>query len=412
MRDRVPARCARKYVAREVLARGEGATVWLARPATSGNATPNDWVALKIGDVAHESADRALSGPSTPSVRAIERLTNELVMTSRVKHAHVVQVVDHDLTDEQPWIAREFLPGPTLGDHVPVGGMPWRVAAAIGIQLAGALAAVHAAGILHRDVKAGNVLKGDEGHWKLTDFDVACDSERSAADETFAGTPGYVAPEIIRGRAASVASEVYALGAVMYLMLTGMLPSGMGDALELMQRCLEHDPLPPSAHGANLPESLEALVVSALARRPEERPESMDAFRARLLAILVEPAPRKLSVPLWGAGAWGARTQPGRRTTKRMLPAAKVAARATASVRALVASAPSPVTARFRLPRHVLAMAVCLLIATCGLMMSNTVAIGESPAGAPFRVLREAAARTMALAGGFGMPVEVLKPKL
>lgn len=400
MSDRVPRNCERDYLTVRLLARTDSATVFLARQRASGQQ-----VALKLGDGAASS---------------IERLTNEVLMTSRVDHPHVARIVDHGLpgdtpdpglTDEAPWIAREFLPGPHLGDQIPVGGLQWQLAVQIAAQIASALAATHAAGVLHRDVKAGNVLKGADGSWKLTDFDVACDARHAAVQaSTFAGTPGYVAPELIRGRPATVVSEVYALGAVLYLMLTGSLPHGGEDALELMQRCLEEDPVTPSAHGAELPVDLEKLVLAALSRKPELRPATMEVFRARLWSILLEPVKKlSASIPAGGAATWGApRSSPGRRTTvKRALPA--TAARATRTTRAVPAAPALAPWTRLNLPRPVVTMMVCLLVIGCGLLATHGTLIGESPAGAPFRAMREAAARSISMAAGFGVPAAALK---
>ena len=397
MRERVAPRFIQSYFPECLLARGEGATVWLARSKADGRP-----VALKVGD-----------GAEGCPVQAVERLTTEVLACGRVSHPNVVRVLDQGLADAVPWIAREYLPGPLLGDVVPVGGLPWQVAAGIAAQLAAALAAVHAAGLYHRDVKAGNVLRAADGSWKLTDFDVACDmAHADEVDATFAGTPGYVAPEVVRGRPASVQSEVYALGAVLYLLLTGHLPHGGGDAMELMHRCLEEEPVAPSAHGANVPEALDRLVLAALALDPKRRPASMDVFASRLADMLssklqCEPS-RKLSASLsmGGAGAWGApRTSPGRKTgVKRAVPAAAVAARATKTARAL-----PPQGFRVRMPRAVVTIMVFLVVVGCGLLASSGVLISETPASAPFRAFREAAAKTMAMAAGIGMPGQLLK---
>lgn len=387
MRERVAPRFIQSYLPELLLARGEGATVWLAR-AKAGHHP----VALKVGD-----------GEEGCPVQAVERLTTEVLACGRIDHPNVVRVLDQGLADTVPWIAREYLPGPHLGDVVPVGGMPWQVAAGIGAQLAAALAAVHAAGLLHRDVKAGNVLKATDGSWKLTDFDVACEiANAEASCASFAGTPGYVAPEVVRGAKATVASEVYALGAVVYLLLTGALPHGGGDAMELMQRCLEDDPVAPSACGANVPEALDRLVLAALQRDPQRRPLSMDVFASRLNDILAEPARKaSMSVSMGGAGAWGSRSR-ARTTVKRAIPAA--VPRPTRSSKPL-----PPPPFWMRVPRPVMAAMVFVLVIGCGLIASSSALVSETPAGAPIRAFREVAARTMAAAAGMGMPGALLK---
>ena len=386
---------ARKYEIEALLARGSGASVFLAREPNGGRR-----VALKIGD-----------GAEGCPQQAARRLGTELAMTMRVEHPHVARVLDHDLESAQPWIAREFLPGPHLGEHVPRTGLPWKRAAAIAYQLAQALAAVHAAGVLHRDIKASNVLMAANGLWKLTDFDVAC--ERAAADDggTFAGTPGFVAPELIRGRPATEASEVYALGAVLYLMIAGRLPFGDCDGLESMRRCLEEEPPRPGCTGGALPESLEELVMAALSRRPDRRPQSMAFFATRLFAVMTDPAGARVAVapeaPADVAPAAGAPERPVRvpRVTKRVVASPVVAARASRAISRMVGAVPLP----RRLPRQLIALAVCLLIVGCGLLLNSGTLISASPANMPFRAMREAAARTMAMAAGFGVPAQALK---
>jgi serine/threonine protein kinase len=148
-----------------------------------------------------------------------ERFAAEARLTASISDPHVVTVIDYGAATGVPWIAYELLPGRTLRDRLSDGPVPWREALAIGAQVAGALEAAHGHSIVHRDIKAENVLEAVEGHYKVADFGIAkwsgAGSVRTAAGIVM-GTPSHLAPELIRGEPPTPSSDVYALGVLLY----------------------------------------------------------------------------------------------------------------------------------------------------------------------------------------------------
>lgn len=180
-----------------------------------------------------------LLGPGQSPAEADEsraRAMREGRIAARLQHPHAINVFDVALgpdveggQDSQPWLVMEYLPSRSLGDELARrGALPWREVAHIGRQIADALAEAHSKGIVHRDIKPGNVLLGDNGRVKITDFGIA----RATWDVTvtrtgvLAGTPAYFAPEVARGEAPDPASDVFSLGSTLYTAVEGVSPFG------------------------------------------------------------------------------------------------------------------------------------------------------------------------------------------
>src|SRR4029450_12357147 len=158
--------------------------------------------------------------PSLP-----ERVRVEARAAARLRHPHVVEVHDYGQTeDDLPYVVMELVDGRSLADVLTRGALPWRSAALIGAQIATALAAAHALGVVHRDVKPSNVMVTSKGV-KLVDFGISATvGEADRIGGEVLGTPAYLAPERIRGGPVRPATDVYALGLLLYLMLAGRLP--------------------------------------------------------------------------------------------------------------------------------------------------------------------------------------------
>jgi hypothetical protein len=280
----LPGACARKFrVQREIKSGGFGA-VLLATQSELDRP-----VALKLlrPDILENADQRA-------------RFANEARVTAAIDHPHIVRVFDHGVDEGVPWIAYEYLPGRTLSDALQDGPMDWRSAATAAAQIASALEAAHGAGILHRDVKPDNVLESSAGHWKITDFGIAkWTSATEVKTETgvVLGTPAYMAPELLKGAPASPASDLHALGVMLFETLTARLPFTGDTALQMMQARLT-EPAPPLASvSSGLPPSLADLVDALLAADPGRRPPSAARVRAALEAILRGSAPAPLAPP-------------------------------------------------------------------------------------------------------------------
>jgi serine/threonine-protein kinase len=261
-------------------------------------------VALKV--LVQELADDA---------RATKRFVREARATAKLTHPNVTRVYDFGRDGDLPYLIMELLEGDTLADRLAGGPLPPAEAARIGAAVADALDAAHGRGIIHRDVKPGNVLLTPAGEVKVMDFGIA-----AAADETHSttgsglyGTAAYISPERAAGQPATPAADVYSLGAVLYELLTGR-PPFIGDSPVLVVRAHLHErPRPVRELAPWVPPRLADACELALAKDPTHRPSSAAALAIRLRAASSRPA---ASVP-GGAEARTTRL----RSTKRRDPA-------------------------------------------------------------------------------------------
>ncbi|MFE6937701.1 bifunctional serine/threonine-protein kinase/ABC transporter substrate-binding protein [Streptomyces chartreusis] len=340
LRGADPARIAGYRLLRRLGAGGMG-VVYLARSGGGSLA------AVKVIRAAH--AD-------DPGFRA--RFRREVETAGRVANPWVVPLLDADPDAESPWLATEFVPGPSLAEAVEeCGPLPYRSARVLGARLAEALEAVHGAGLVHRDVKPANVLLAVDGP-RMIDFGIARPPEDTAltASGMVVGSPGFLSPEQAQGRGREIgpASDVFSLGCLLAYAVTGERPFGWGSAAEVLVRTV-HDEADLDA----VPAPLLPLLRDCLAKEPGARPtvpevraalerageaggwlpESLTRLIARRsAAVLALPAVEATEVS--GAPA-GADTMPGgqersKGTTRRRLlmlgsSAGVVAAGATAA---------------------------------------------------------------------------------
>jgi serine/threonine-protein kinase len=238
------------------------------------------------------------------------RFLREARLAARLSHPNVVRVFDVGQDDGRPFIAMEYVEGGTLADLVARRGpLPAAEAATFGVQACTALAAAHAAGLVHRDVKPQNLLLGHDDVLKLGDFGIAAghDGTRLTLAGTVLGTAGYLAPEQARGEEVTAAADIYAVGAVLYELLTAEPPRSAGTLAELGA---PDGFLPPDVARAapRAPAALVEAVTECLSPRPEERPPSAAALARRLAPIAWEA--QTLSLP----------DDPGRRATEILAP--------------------------------------------------------------------------------------------
>jgi eukaryotic-like serine/threonine-protein kinase len=214
-----------------------------------------------------------------------QRFSREPRLAARLAHPNVVRIFDVGTEEGRPFIAMEYVEGETLADVLARRGrLSAAEVAALGVQICAGLAAAHAAGLVHRDVKPQNLLLGKDGVLKLGDFGIAAGHEgtRLTLVGTVLGTAGYLAPEQARGERVTAAADIYAVGAVLYELLTGEPVRGAGSLTELGA---EDGFRPPdlAARVAGTPAELVAAITACLSFRPEDRPPSAAAL-ARLLA--------------------------------------------------------------------------------------------------------------------------------
>ncbi len=223
--------------------------------------------------------------------RFVARFRREALAVAKLIHPNIVQVYDTGIDEGRHYIVMEYVDGRSgaqiLQRHGPVGP---EIAAEVGIQACSGLDYAHRRGIIHRDVKPGNLMVvggpvgGGEMTVKLTDFGIARAIEQTRITQvgSVVGTAAYLAPEQVRGEEATPATDVYALGVVLYQFLTGRLPYEGSSLAELAVRQQNEKPLPPSTYNDAVPETLGGAVLRALEGDPHRRYASADELAGGL----------------------------------------------------------------------------------------------------------------------------------
>jgi hypothetical protein len=209
----------------------------------------------------------------TAEETARRRLAHEVATMRRVSSPYVAEVVDADLTGNPPYIVTRYVPGETLEDVIAANGpLSGEALASLAGGLTAALTAVHAAGVVHRDLKPGNVMLVD-GRPVVIDFGIAqaADSTRLTMTGMFMGTPGYLAPEVIEGRPSGPAADIHSWGATVAFAATGRPPFGTGSFEAIFYRIVHGQP-----DLSGTPTPLVPMVLASLARDPARRPSAAD----------------------------------------------------------------------------------------------------------------------------------------
>ncbi len=250
-------------------------------------------------DIGRVVALKVLPGEHATSARFSERLRAEARAIAKLRHEHLVTLYDFGLSaDGRPYYAMELLEGETLETYMDrEKGMDWREAARLTIQACRALEVAHRAGVIHRDIKPANLYLTRAGSLKLLDFGVAkaeSDPETSAPRSgalSVVGTPEYMAPEQASGGKADERSDVYALGAVLYELVTGRLPHVAPSTVALIDAKNRKECESPRqrAPKRGLPRMLDEAISRSLERHPEQRFQSAAELRQALEEALREP---------------------------------------------------------------------------------------------------------------------------
>ena len=218
-----------------------------------------------------------------PDIR--HRFEVEARSAAGLSHPNVVAVFDTGEDAGTPFIVMERLPGETLADRMAAGPVDQAWVRRVAGDVLGALGAAHAAGIVHRDIKPGNILLADDGCAKVADFGIAKSMEVGrdiTGTGLLVGTPAYLAPERIEGRDATARSDLYALGVVLYEALAGVKPFGGNTSVAVAEAVL-HTPFQPLlAHRPDIDPALAGAVEQAMARNPDNRPNSAREMRAAI----------------------------------------------------------------------------------------------------------------------------------
>ncbi|MER6670967.1 serine/threonine-protein kinase [Amycolatopsis japonica] len=254
---------------------GSMGTVWRARDENLERTVAVKELLLPHG-AGEQKADEAKN-----------RALREARIAARLVHPHAITVFGVIDEQDRPWIIMEYLPSTSLAEKLREGPMEVDDVIRLGIQLCSALAAAHRAGIVHRDIKPGNVLLGDDDTVKITDFGIsrAMGDVQLTATGEISGTPAFLAPEVARGEDATSASDVFSLGATLYTALEGGTPYGTAEnPIALLYRASSGEITPPTRSGILTP-----LLNRLLDVRPDSRPTMSETERELRALAAGEP---------------------------------------------------------------------------------------------------------------------------
>jgi len=217
-----------------------------------------------------------------------ERFLNEAQTAARLSHPNICTIYEIDTVDEHTFIAMEYVPGADLAEKIAAGPLEFDEAAAIAIELCGALREAHGADIIHRDIKPANIIISEKGRTVLLDFGLAKlkTHPQLTRTGTTVGTSAYMSPEQVRGEKIDHRTDIWSLGVVLYQMLTRELPFRAEHDAAVLYSIANEDPQSISAIRPNVPARLEAIVMKALAKSPAERYQNTDALQADLDVFL------------------------------------------------------------------------------------------------------------------------------
>jgi serine/threonine-protein kinase len=213
----------------------------------------------------------------------LQRFNTEAEAVARLQHPNIVQIYEVGQMDGVPYFSLEFVDGQGLNKKLGGKPQPFREAAELMMVLARAMHYAHEHHIIHRDLKPGNILLTSAGVPKIADFGLAKRLEGDISQTrsgTLMGTPSYMAPEQARGEIHNIgpAADTYALGAMLYEMLTGRAPFIAAGVMETVMKVLKEEPVPPSQLRAKLPPDLETVCLKCLQKEPHRRYESAGAL--------------------------------------------------------------------------------------------------------------------------------------
>ncbi|HVU50733.1 MAG TPA: serine/threonine-protein kinase, partial [Polyangia bacterium] len=220
------------------------------------------------------------------------RLEREAQSVAKLHHENILEIFDYSGPDSpSSFIVTEFIDGQTLKELLAARPITYpEVAALIAVEIGGALAHAHAAGIIHRDVKPENVMIRKDGVLKLMDFGIAqvIDLQRMTVTGQLLGSPAYMAPELIEGKPLDFRTDVFAVGIMLYQLATGALPFSGKNPHEVLRRIVEGKFPDPRTLNKRLSDGLARVLGRALARRPDDRYPGLAQFTADLREHLAE----------------------------------------------------------------------------------------------------------------------------
>ncbi|TNM29181.1 serine/threonine protein kinase [Streptomyces sedi] len=253
-------------------------TVWRARDEVTGR------------EVAVKEPRLPASVAPERQRRAFARMRREAAAAARIGHPGVITLHDLVFEEGRPWLVMELVRGGSLEDLLDRGPIPRAEAARIGLGVLEALVAAHEAGVLHRDVKPGNVLLGAYGRVVLTDFGIAAVEGEQALTDTgaFVGSPEFVAPELALGEKPGPEADLWSLGVLLYLATEGVSPFRREQLAATIQAVISAPPRPPE----RVDDALGDLMLRLLSKRPGARPEPDEIRRVLRREAAGAPGPK------------------------------------------------------------------------------------------------------------------------
>jgi serine/threonine protein kinase len=264
-----------KYDVQKMLGRGATGTVYLARDTFSGRE-----VALKTIE------PEVFRDPEFGTVHR-SQFQNEASLAGKLKHPHIAAILDAAVSEDSGYIAMELVTGGDLSAHTrPERLLPVADVLQIGFKCCGALDYAFREGIVHRDIKPANIMIAQGTDVKIADFGAAYLRQSQAVQTAVMGSPYYLSPEQIAGRELTHHSDMYALGVVLYELLTGQQPLRAENLQALLRKIVELEPLPPSEVRRDLPRELDPVILRALRKNPAARYPAWSDFARELSKVV------------------------------------------------------------------------------------------------------------------------------
>ncbi|WP_052708719.1 protein kinase [Streptomyces sp. NRRL S-495] len=318
-----------RYELVEILGVGGMATVWRGVDHVLGRQ-----VAVKV-----------LNGGLADDPRFAERFGREAQHAAMLVHPRIAMVFDSGLDQGSPYIVMELVQGRSLAVLLAQRpGLPVEQAVGIAAAVCEALAHAHAAGLVHRDIKPGNIMITHDGGVKVVDFGIARAGSSHNLTQTASvlGTAAYLSPEQATASPLDGRTDLYAVGCVLTEMLTGAPPFAAETPVAIAYKHVGELPLPPSVRRPGLPPALDAAVLRLLAKHPADRPADAAAARAELLACVPGLVPADPTTELLAAAFPQAAPPPGDQRHTTLLPPQPVPPAATSVMAPIPAAGPFP----------------------------------------------------------------------
>jgi serine/threonine protein kinase len=263
-----------KYEVVKLLGKGATGTVYHAKDTFSGRE-----VALKTIE------PEVFRDPEFGAVYR-QQFLNEASLAGKLKHPHIVGILDAVVQENSGYIAMELITQGDLSKHARPGKLlPVADVLQIGFKCCGALDYAFHEGIVHRDIKPANIMIAQGTDVKIADFGAAYLRKSQVVQTASMGSPFYMSPEQIRGEPLTFHSDMYSLGVVIYELLTGQRPFTAENMAALMKKICEQPPTPPTKVRADLPKEIDAILARALAKKPEDRYPTWQAFSIELSSL-------------------------------------------------------------------------------------------------------------------------------